>query len=223
MRALHHEFPDLTFDFTAKVEHILKHAGLMPELAELGCVFAVSAVESLSDTVLANLEKGHTRARRVPDAGDSPLSRHPAAAVAGFVHALDDARRLPRCAGLCGDKRGSSTRWTRCITRFACLVPPGSGLLSRPAIHRDLIGLDQATLTYRWTHPDPRLGPTVQGGLGLGRTDEPGRRGFGSDIRPGARSGVPHARASPASSRELPVASRPTATTGPRLTEPWFC
>jgi len=52
----------MTFDFTAKVEHILERAGMFPELNRLGCVFMVSAVESLSDTVLANLEKGHTRA-----------------------------------------------------------------------------------------------------------------------------------------------------------------
>jgi radical SAM superfamily enzyme YgiQ (UPF0313 family) len=34
----------------------------VPELAATGCVFIVSAVESLSDVVLAHLEKGHTRA-----------------------------------------------------------------------------------------------------------------------------------------------------------------
>src|SRR6266508_6677645 len=62
VRAMRAEFPSLTFDFTAKVEHILERAGLFPELNRLGCVFMVSAVESLSDTVLANLEKGHTRA-----------------------------------------------------------------------------------------------------------------------------------------------------------------
>src|SRR6266536_2041574 len=62
VRAMHGELPSMTFDFTAKVEHILELAGMFPELNRLGCVFMVSAVESLSDTVLANLEKGHTRA-----------------------------------------------------------------------------------------------------------------------------------------------------------------
>ena len=42
--------PELTFDFTAKVEHILGHRTLFPELGALGCLFMVSAVESLSDT-----------------------------------------------------------------------------------------------------------------------------------------------------------------------------
>src|SRR6185369_8476655 len=45
-----------------KVEHLLRHAAVLPELAALGCLFVVSAVESLSDTVLGILDKGHTRA-----------------------------------------------------------------------------------------------------------------------------------------------------------------
>jgi radical SAM superfamily enzyme YgiQ (UPF0313 family) len=62
VRALHAEFPRLTFDFTAKVEHILERRDLFPELGASGCVFMISAVESLSDTVLTILEKHHTRA-----------------------------------------------------------------------------------------------------------------------------------------------------------------
>src|SRR5207245_7036359 len=75
IRALHAEFPAVTFDFTAKVEHILERRALFPELGRLGCAFMVTAAESMSDTVLANLEKGHTRAdirealRIVRDAG----------------------------------------------------------------------------------------------------------------------------------------------------------
>ncbi|MEY2669610.1 MAG: hypothetical protein RJA59_2248, partial [Pseudomonadota bacterium] len=60
-RELHRRFPDLTFDFTAKVEHLVRHESLLPELVSLGAVFVVSAVESLSDRVLARLEKGHVR------------------------------------------------------------------------------------------------------------------------------------------------------------------
>ena len=35
--------------------------GVVPEFAATGGVFVISAVESLSDVVLANLEKGHSR------------------------------------------------------------------------------------------------------------------------------------------------------------------
>jgi hypothetical protein len=71
---MHQEFPEITFDFTAKVEHILERRAIFPELGALGCVFMVSAVESLSDAVLANLEKGHTRGTRTATPSASPPS-----------------------------------------------------------------------------------------------------------------------------------------------------
>src|SRR5436190_87909 len=61
-RALHAEFPGVTFDFTAKVEHLLRERAHLPELAALGGAFVVSAAESLDDRVLGYLAKGHTRA-----------------------------------------------------------------------------------------------------------------------------------------------------------------
>ncbi|HVO29754.1 MAG TPA: CUAEP/CCAEP-tail radical SAM protein, partial [bacterium] len=62
VEAIHAEFPALTFDATIKVEHLLAHREMLPALASSGCVFVVSAVESLSDRVLEILDKGHTRA-----------------------------------------------------------------------------------------------------------------------------------------------------------------
>jgi len=62
VEALHEEFPALTYDVTIKVEHLLKHADLLPVLQRTGCLFVTSAVESLDDAVLARLDKGHTRA-----------------------------------------------------------------------------------------------------------------------------------------------------------------
>jgi radical SAM superfamily enzyme YgiQ (UPF0313 family) len=61
LRAAHPD-DNISFSFTAKVEHIVAHRALFPELAALGCVFVVSAVESLSDSILQLLDKGHTRA-----------------------------------------------------------------------------------------------------------------------------------------------------------------
>src|SRR6266566_3085461 len=59
-RALRVEFPNVTFDATIKIEHLLKHRHLLPELRDLGCAFIVSAVESINDDVLRHLDKGHT-------------------------------------------------------------------------------------------------------------------------------------------------------------------
>jgi radical SAM superfamily enzyme YgiQ (UPF0313 family) len=61
-RELHAEMPALTFDFTAKIEHLIAHRELLTELAACGGIFVVSAAESLSEVVLEHLDKGHTRA-----------------------------------------------------------------------------------------------------------------------------------------------------------------
>ncbi|MDQ3044363.1 MAG: radical SAM protein, partial [Chloroflexota bacterium] len=57
-RELHAAFPGVSFDVTIKVEHLLQHRRLLPELANLGCAFIVTAVESLNDDVLRALAKG---------------------------------------------------------------------------------------------------------------------------------------------------------------------
>jgi radical SAM superfamily enzyme YgiQ (UPF0313 family) len=58
---LHREFPAITYDATIKIEHLLKHRDLLPHLRETGCLFVISAVESVDDRVLQKLEKNHTR------------------------------------------------------------------------------------------------------------------------------------------------------------------
>ena len=65
VRALHERFPELTFDCTTKVEHVLEHADVWEEMAASGCLFVVSALESVNDEILARLDKGHTTAEAV--------------------------------------------------------------------------------------------------------------------------------------------------------------
>lgn len=54
--------PDLTYDVTIKVEHLLKYSELLPILRETGCLFVTTAVESFDDQILKIFDKGHTRA-----------------------------------------------------------------------------------------------------------------------------------------------------------------
>lgn len=220
VRALHHEFPDLTFDFTAKVEHILKHAGLMPELAELGCVFAVSAVESLSDTVLANLEKGHTRAdvlRALEILRSAGIPLRPSLVSFTPWTTLDDYLDVLDFV----ETEGLIDQVDPVHYTIRLLVPPGSGLLSRPAIDRYLIGLDQTTFTYRWTHPDPRMDRLYEAVSALveqaSRDGEDSAQTFGQ-ARDLAFRMHEHRRPARESSPLRPDRQRP-----PRLTEPWFC
>ncbi len=62
VQALHREFPDITYDVTIKVEHMLQQARRLPVLRETGCLFVTSAIESVDDAVLDKLDKHHTRA-----------------------------------------------------------------------------------------------------------------------------------------------------------------
>src|SRR5579863_849075 len=60
--AVHREWPDISYDATIKIEHLLKHRHLLARLRETGCLFVTSAVESVDDEILRKLNKGHTRA-----------------------------------------------------------------------------------------------------------------------------------------------------------------
>lgn len=155
-RALHNEFPGVTFDATIKVEHLLQHRRLLPELKSLGCAFVVSAVESLNDTVLQRLDKGHTSAD-VADVFDlmnevdiplrpSLLPFSPWETLDSYIALLDfiETRRLIEHI----DPVHLSIR---------LLIPPGSALLDVPGKEQWLGELDAAAYTYRWQHPDPRM------------------------------------------------------------------
>ncbi len=69
VEALHRKFPAVSYDVTIKVEHLLKHRDLLPSLRDTNCAFVTSAVESIDDSVLAMLEKGHTRRDFIETAG----------------------------------------------------------------------------------------------------------------------------------------------------------
>ncbi|MGB2619609.1 MAG: CUAEP/CCAEP-tail radical SAM protein, partial [Candidatus Acidiferrales bacterium] len=62
VEALHCEFPQLTYDVTIKIEHLLQQARNLMTLRDAGCLFVTSAVESVDDAVLEMLGKHHTRA-----------------------------------------------------------------------------------------------------------------------------------------------------------------
>src|SRR6266481_41175 len=61
VEAFHREFPAVTYDVTIKIEHLLKYEQNLTALRDTGCLFVISAVESVDDAVLGFLDKGHTR------------------------------------------------------------------------------------------------------------------------------------------------------------------
>jgi radical SAM superfamily enzyme YgiQ (UPF0313 family) len=156
VRAMNAEFPSLTFDFTAKVEHILEREELFPELRARGCAFMISAVESLSETVLANLEKGHTRddvARALGIVRDAGIAFRPTWVAFTPWTTLEDYLDMFEFV----EREGLIDHVDPVQFTLRLLVPPGSALLTREAIRPHLGPLDQAAFIHRWTHPDPRM------------------------------------------------------------------
>jgi len=217
-RSLHAEFPDLTFDFTAKIEHLLKHRALLPELAQLGCLFIVSAVESLSDTVLKRLDKGHTRAdvdEALKILGDARIALRPSlvaftpwTTLADYLELLQfvESRRLIDYV----DPVQFSIR---------LLLPPGSLLLKEAGPW--LGPLNQQAFTYEWQHPDPQMDELHRQVTGIVehavRRNEDAASTFARICEAAYTM-----RGGEAFIKRLPQAA-PLRLRPPRLTEAWFC
>ena len=219
VRAMHAEFPDLTFDFTAKVEHLLRHPADLRELAAAGCAFVVSAVESLSDVVLAKLEKGHTRAdvqRALEAVRGAGITLRPSFLPFTPWTTLDDYVEM--VDWLIAEDLTDCVEPVQLAVRL--LVPPGSALLARPDIRPFLRDLDAGAFTWRWEHPDPRMerlyGDVSEIVHWANHARETPARTFGK-VRDAAYAASGRR---PEAARATHAERRPVA---PRLTEPWFC
>jgi hypothetical protein len=219
---MHERWPELTFDCTVKVEHILRHRDLWPEFAAAGCLFVVSAFETVHEETLLRLDKGHTAADAAAavhllrshgiEIRPSFLPFTPwttldeVADIVDFVAALDLVPNV------------DPIQYT-----IRLLVPQGS-LLEDVLVAEDRLGpYDAERLTWTWTSDDPavdelqiRLTALVEGGQAAG---EPISR-----IYRRARDAV-----WAAAGREAPGFCPPLRPVSlvterrPRLTEPWFC
>ncbi len=217
--AMHEEFPHVTFDFTAKVEHILKHKDLFSDFARSGCVFVVSAVESLSDAVLSRLDKGHTRddifeaLRIVRGAGvalrPSFVAFTPWTAIDDYIDMLEFIEANDLIDHV--DAVQYSIR---------LLVPPGSVLLSQSDSQTWIGPLNQESFTYEWRHEDARMDELHREVSRVVETaatkNEDAMETFYRvrEMAYLARGDAPPVRLKQVS----PLRLRP-----PRLTEAWFC
>ena len=156
VRALHAEFPALTYDVTIKVEHLLRHAAHLPTLRATGCLFITSAVEAFDPHILAIFDKQHTREefetalRLCDEAGlllvPTFVAFTPWTTRDGYRAFLAEIARL-----------GLADRVAPIQYAIRLLIPPGSRLLELSETQAAIQGLDQARLTYTWRNPDPAL------------------------------------------------------------------
>ncbi len=245
VRKLHDEFPQLTYDVTIKVEHLLNHTNYLRSLRETGCLFITTAVESLDDAVLRRLDKGHTRAdflRVVKLLREERLALQPTfvpftpwTTAAGY---LDLLRVLA--------EQGLVEAVSPIQLAIRLLIPAGSRLLELQEV-RDLVGpFDPAALAYPWQHPDPRIDSLCDEIQEVVRSSEKLKRSraktFERIWQAAARAAVDAAADSPASreTRGEPPAGESAAATAaaialaampalpsraaiPYLNEPWYC
>ena len=153
LAAMHARFPQLTFDATIKIQHLLNHAELLPVLREFGCLFITSAVESVDDSVLDYLDKHHTRAdfeRALTLCRTNGISLAPTfvpftpwTTLNGYVQLLQELVRL---------KLQEAVPAVQLSIRL--LVPQGSYLLRLPGFADRLEPFDPELLGYPWHHTD---------------------------------------------------------------------
>jgi radical SAM superfamily enzyme YgiQ (UPF0313 family) len=219
VEAMHREFPELSYDVTIKIEHLRKHDAHLATLRDTGCLFVISAVESVDDLVLEKFDKGHTRAdflavaARFRELGMTLLPTFvpftPWTTLAGYNDLLEMIAELDLCENVAPIQLA-----------IRLLIPAGSRLLELPDVRAMVGPFDSAALIFPWKHEDARvealcreISEIVQRGekLKLSRTEI-----FGH-IRRAARAAAGNGEplgTSPAYSRCTPV---------PFLDEPWYC
>jgi radical SAM superfamily enzyme YgiQ (UPF0313 family) len=221
VRALHDRFPDLGYDVTIKVEHLVKHRRHLPVLKETGCLLVTSAVEAFDGRILEIFDKQHTRQDFEQALGD--LRACGIAMNPTFV-AFTPWTTLEIYAGFLTVIREHDLVGNIAPVQYAIrlLIPEGSRLLELSDTHRYLRGFDPDALCHRWSHPDRRI-------------DELQDRLFRLVIEAVARDqpreeifrqvcAATAAYADRGQQRRLADLDPAGATeTVPHLTEPWYC
>ncbi len=217
-RMMHERWPNVSFDATIKIEHLLEHHKRLPELAELGCAFVVSAVESLNEDVLQHMKKGHTaadvsRAIALLDAVGVPM--RPSLLPFSPWETIESYLKLLRFMA----EHGMQPNVDPVHYGIRLLIPPGSAVLDDPDCARWLGPLDADAFSWTWTHPDPRMEQLARQ---VSRIAERGAAAMEPAETTFASIWEASYQAAGAQAPPVPVA-RVTRPHPPRLTESWFC
>ena len=207
---LHRTYPEVTFDFTAKVEHLLGRARHLAALKANGAAFVVSAFEAVSDDILERLDKGHTvrdMERVLTVLAELDLPVHPTwlpftpwTARRDYLDMLDWI-----------EEHGLVNAVPPVQLALRLLIPPHSRLLDSNRGAPWLDQLEPAEFQWRWRHPDPEMDALqvrVER-LVADRPDWSAERTFR------------RVRALAEDTEERPLG--PQLPPPPRLTEDWFC
>ena len=220
VRTLHERLPELTFDCTTKVEHVLEHADVWEEMAASGCLFVVCALETVNDEILARLDKGHTTAEAVQalellrahgiETRPSFMPFTPWTTPRDVLEIVDFVAAHDLVANV------DPVQYT-----IRLLVPEGSLLLERKDLREHLGPYEAERLSYPWRSADPAA-DRLQGRLSaLVQQSAAGHEAAGLTFAR-IRAAVREANGEPAGPEPEAIAMGSTEGR-PRLTEPWFC
>ena len=216
VRALHSEFPNLTYDATIKVEHIIKLQHVLPVLKDAGCLFVISAVEAVDDIVLGHLDKNHTSAdfdRAVTLLRDVNISFAPTfVAFTPWTTLRGYVELLQRLVSL---RLVESVAPIQLAIRL--LIPLGSYLLHIPGFVDLIDEYDQRLLGYPWRHVDPAvddLQRSIQSLVELAEQQGLDRRDVFARIWSLAHEALGEQTPSLPSNLGNPI---------PHMSEPWYC
>lgn len=215
LEAAHSAHPDMTFDVTVKVEHILKHENLWERMARLNLLFVVSAFESVDEPTLQILDKGHTvadmtRAVEVMRA----VGIHVRPTWLPFMPWTRTDHVVELVSFLDANDLNGATDPVQLAIKL--LIPGGSLLEDHPAVVPHLSAYDPRALTWDWTFSDPgaeRLQKELES-IAAEASE------CGHELT--TTLGVMRAKIADLTGHQLgPLPATKRAV--PRLTESWFC
>jgi radical SAM superfamily enzyme YgiQ (UPF0313 family) len=219
VEAVHREFPRLTYDVTIKIEHLLRHGNHLSTLRNTGCLFVTSAVESVDDEVLCQLDKGHTRAdflevnRICRELG---LVLHPTFVPFTPWTTLDSYLEL--LSVLRENDLLENVAPVQLAIRL--LIPAGSRLLELQEVQHIVAPFDPSALVYPWRNSDRRvdaLGEEIEQIVATSEKRKLSRRVIFERIWKAAHE---------AAGVDAEFAVQPILTSRaavPYLNEPWYC
>jgi hypothetical protein len=203
---------------TIKIEHLLKYEHHLPTLRDTGCLFIISAVESVDDAVLGFLGKGHTREdflRVIRTFRELGMTLHPTFVPFTPWTTVDGYLDLLRVIA----EQGVIENVAPVQLGIRLLIPQGSRMLELEEVRRLVGPFDPQSLAYPWKNTDPRLdalSETVQQIAAAAEHQKESRPATFARIWKAAHA----AAALPAPQLNLSARSQVSV---PFLSEPWYC
>lgn len=232
-KSVHERWPELTYDVTIKIEHLLKQAHLVPPLKETGCLFVTSAVESVDDRILAIFDKHHTKGdfrRAASLCKGAELTLNPTfvaftpwTPLEGYIDLMSAIWDLDLVENVSPVQYG-----------IRLLIPEGSKLLELDEVKSIVGDFDEGALCWTWVHEDPRVDRLQREVMALVADSDAGRHEIFEQVwalasealgRSPARLGAERRETGSAGQPDTRAHQHETRSraTIPYLTEPWYC